>query len=331
VEKSRNKPEQRIVLYILEFEKPIIELEKKIDEMREYAQVGNVDMSEEIGKLETRCEKLKKDVYSNLSRWQRVQLARHPERPYTLDFAKRICSSFVEIHGDRLYGDDKAIIGGLATIGNRNVILIGHQKGRGTKNNLYRNFGMPNPEGYRKALRIMKLAVKFNKPIVTLIDTPGAFPGKGSEERGIAEAIARNLYELSLFPVPIICVITGEGGSGGALAIALGDRMFMLENSIFSVISPEGCASILLRDAAKAAQMADSLKVTAIDLQELGIIDGIIKEPIGGAHRNYDETAMTLKRTILSALNDLEIYSPEELVHQRSEKFGKMGEWIEPR
>ena len=319
------------MLYILEFEKPIIELEKKIDEMREYAQVGNVDMSEEIGKLETRCEKLKKDVYSNLSRWQRVQLARHPERPYTLDFAKRICSSFVEIHGDRLYGDDKAIIGGLATIGNRNVILIGHQKGRGTKNNLYRNFGMPNPEGYRKALRIMKLAVKFNKPIVTLIDTPGAFPGKGSEERGIAEAIARNLYELSLFPVPIICVITGEGGSGGALAIALGDRMFMLENSIFSVISPEGCASILLRDAAKAAQMADSLKVTAIDLQELGIIDGIIKEPIGGAHRNYDETAMTLKRTILSALNDLEIYSPEELVHQRSEKFGKMGEWIEPR
>ncbi len=318
-------------MHILEFEKPIIELEKKIDEMREYAQAGNVDISEEIGKLETRCDKLKKDVYSNLSRWQRVQLARHPERPYTLDFAKRISSSFVEIHGDRLFGDDKAMVGGLATIDDRNVILIGHQKGRGTKNNLYRNFGMPNPEGYRKALRIMKLAAKFNKPIITLIDTPGAFPGKGSEERGIAEAIARNLFEISTLPVPIICVITGEGGSGGALAIALGDRIFMLENSIYSVISPEGCASILLRDAAKAEQMADSLKVTASDLQELGIIDGIIKEPICGAHRNYDETAVTLKHTILSALNDLESISPEELVRQRSAKFSKMGEWTEPR
>ena len=318
-------------MHILEFEKPIIELEKKIDEMREYAQAGNVDISEEIGKLETRCDKLKKDVYSNLSRWQRVQLARHPERPYTLDFAKRISSSFVEIHGDRLFGDDKAMVGGLATIDDRNVILIGHQKGRGTKNNLYRNFGMPNPEGYRKALRIMKLAAKFNKPIITLIDTPGAFPGKGSEERGIAEAIARNLFEISTLPVPIICVITGEGGSGGALAIALGDRIFMLENSIYSVISPEGCASILLRDAAKAEQMADSLKVTASDLQELGIIDGIIKEPISGAHRNYDETAVTLKHTILSALNDLESISPEELVRQRSAKFSKMGEWTEPR
>ncbi len=317
------------MLHILEFEKPIVELEKKIDEMREYADSGNIDMSAEISKLEKRCEKLKQDVYSNLSRWQRVQLARHPERPYTLDYAKRICSRFIEVHGDRFYADDKAIVGGFATIEGRDVVLIGHQKGRGTKNNLYRNFGMPNPEGYRKALRLMKLAAKFNKPIVTLIDTPGAFPGKGSEERGVAEAIARNLFEMSLLPVPIVCVVTGEGGSGGALAIAVGDRVLMLENSIYSVISPEGCASILLRDATKADQMADSLKVTAEDLMELKIVDGVIKEPVGGAHRDYDETASTLKKTILTTLDMLDQLSPEELIDQRSEKFGTMGVWTE--
>ena len=317
------------MLHILEFEKPIVELEKKIVEMREYADTGNIDMSAEISKLEKRCEKLKKDVYSNLSRWQRVQLARHPERPYTLDYAKRICSQFIEVHGDRLYADDKALVGGFATIEGRNVVLIGHQKGRGTKNNLYRNFGMPNPEGYRKALRLMKLAAKFNKPIVTLIDTPGAFPGKGSEERGVAEAIARNLFEISLLPVPIVCVVTGEGGSGGALAIALGNRVLMLENSIYSVISPEGCASILLRDATKADQMADSLKITAEDLMELKIVDGIIKEPVGGAHRDYDETASTLKKTILTELDTLDQLSPEELIDRRSEKFGTMGAWTE--
>ena len=315
------------MFHILEFEKPVVELEKKIDEMREYANSGNIDMSSEISKLEKRCEKLKQDVYSNLSRWQRVQLARHPERPYTLDYAKRICSRFIEVHGDRLYTDDKALVGGFATIEGRNVVLIGHQKGRGTKNNLYRNFGMPNPEGYRKALRLMKLAAKFNKPIVTLIDTPGAFPGKGSEERGVAEAIARNLFEMSLFPVPIVCVVTGEGGSGGALALAVGDRVFMLENSIYSVISPEGCASILLRDATKADQMADSLRITAEDLMELKIIDGVIKEPVGGAHRDYDKTASTLKKTILTALDTLDQHSPEKLIDQRSEKFGTMGVW----
>ncbi len=317
------------MFHILEFEKPIVELEKKIDEMREYADSGNIDMSSEISKLEKRCEKLKQDVYSNLSRWQRVQLARHPERPYTLDYAKRICSRFIEVHGDRLYTDDKALVGGFATIEGRNVVLIGHQKGRGTKNNLYRNFGMPNPEGYRKALRLMKLAAKFNKPIVTLVDTPGAFPGKGSEERGVAEAIARNLFEMSLFPVPIVCVVTGEGGSGGALALAVGDRVFMLENSIYSVISPEGCASILLRDATKADQMADSLRITAEDLMELKIVDGVIKEPVGGAHRDYDKTASTLKKTILTALDTLDQHSPEKLIDQRSEKFGAMGVWTE--
>lgn len=318
------------VIHILEFEKPIVELEKKIDEMRDYAHTEDVDMSEEIVKLEKRCEKLKKDVYSNLTNWQRVQLARHPERPYTLDYVKRMCSNFIEIHGDRLYADDKAIVGGLATIEGKSIILIGHQKGRSTKNNLYRNFGMPNPEGYRKALRLMKLAAKFDKPIITLIDTPGAFPGKGSEERGVAEAIARNLYEMALLPVPIICFITGEGGSGGALAIALGNKVFMLENAIYSVISPEGCASILLRDATKASQMADSLKITAQDLLELRVIDGIIKEPIGGAHRNYDETAYTVKKTLLSELKTLEEMSAEERIEARIEKYGKMGEWIEP-
>ena len=320
-----------MVIHILEFEKPIIELEKKIDEMREYAHSEDIDMTEEILKLEKRCEKLKKEVYSNLTRWQRVQLARHPERPYTLDFVKRMCSGFVEIHGDRLYADDKAIVGGLATIEGKHIVLIGHQKGRGTKNNLYRNFGMPHPEGYRKALRMMKLAAKFDKPIVTLIDTPGAFPEKGSEERGVAEAIAKNLFEMSVLPIPVICIVTGEGGSGGALAIALGDSVLMLENAIYSVISPEGCASILLRDTTKAEQMADALKITAHDLLELGVINGIIKEPVGGAHRNYDETADTLKWTILGKLKELEKLSAEERIAQRIERYGQMGRWIENR
>ncbi|MCH8286098.1 acetyl-CoA carboxylase carboxyltransferase subunit alpha [candidate division KSB1 bacterium] len=323
------------MIHILEFEKPIVELEKKIDEMREYAVSEEIDMSDEIIKLEKRCEKLKKDVYSNLSRWQRVQLARHPERPYTLDYAKRMCSQFIEIHGDRLFADDKAIVGGLATIEDtekgesRNIMLIGHQKGRGTKSNLYRNFGMPNPEGYRKALRLMKLAAKFDKPIVTLIDTPGAFPGKGSEERGVAEAIAVNLFEMSTLPVPVICIVIGEGGSGGALALAIGDRVLMLENAIYSVISPEGCASILLRDPTKAPAMADSLKVTASDVIELGVVDGIIKEPVGGAHRNYDRAAEEVKSVILRELNILEKMSPEERIEKRIDKFGQMGIWIE--
>ena len=323
------------MIHILEFEKPIVELEKKIDEMREYAVSEEIDMTDEILKLEKRCEKLKKDVYSNLSRWQRVQLARHPERPYTLDYAKRMCSQFIEIHGDRLFADDKAIVGGLATIEDtekgesRNIMLIGHQKGRGTKSNLYRNFGMPNPEGYRKALRLMKLAAKFDKPIVTLIDTPGAFPGKGSEERGVAEAIAVNLFEMSTLPVPVICIVIGEGGSGGALALAIGDRVLMLENAIYSVISPEGCASILLRDPTKAPAMADSLKVTASDVIELGVVDGIIKEPVGGAHRNYDRAAEEVKSVILRELNILEKMSPEERIEKRIDKFGQMGIWIE--
>jgi len=297
--------------------------------MREYSVSESVDMSEEIYKLEKRCEKLKKEVYSKLTRWQRVQLARHPERPYTLDIVNRIATKFTELHGDRLYADDKAIVGGMATVEGQHIMIIGHQKGRGTKSNLFRNFGMPNPEGYRKALRLMKLAEKFNKPIVTFIDTPGAYPGRGSEERGVAEAIAVNLREMTMLKVPVVCVVTGEGGSGGALAIAVGDRVLMMENAIYSVISPEGCAAILLRDGTKGDVIVDSLKITAPDLQELGVIDGIIKEPIGGAHRNYDESAESVKWTILNELNGLSEMSPEERIEQRIDKFGSMGSFVE--
>ncbi|MFC1728892.1 acetyl-CoA carboxylase carboxyltransferase subunit alpha [candidate division KSB1 bacterium] len=317
------------MIHILEFEKPIIELEKKIDEMREYSVTESVDMSEEIYKLEKRCQKLKKEVYSNLTRWQRVQLARHPERPYTLDIIKRIAAKFTELHGDRLFADDKAIVGGMVVIEDQRVMLVGHQKGRGTKNNLYRNFGMSNPEGYRKALRLMKLAEKFDIPVVTFIDTAGAYPGKGAEERGIAEAIAMNLREMTKLRVPVICVIIGEGGSGGALAIAVGDRVLMLENAIYSVISPEGCAAILLRDGTQGKVMADALRITAQDLQQLNVIDGIINEPIGGAHRNYDETAEAIKWSILSELKVLQEMSPDDRINERIEKFGRMGEFIE--
>ncbi|MFC1563940.1 acetyl-CoA carboxylase carboxyltransferase subunit alpha [candidate division KSB1 bacterium] len=318
------------MIHILEFEKPIIELEKKIEEMRDYSLTESVDLSEEINKLEKKCENLKQEVYSKLNRWQKVQLARHPERPYTLDYIKRITDSFTELHGDRYYGDDKAVVGGMAKIEGKSVMIIGQQKGRGTKNNLFRNFGMPNPEGYRKALRLMKLAAKFGIPIVTLIDTPGAFPGKEAEERGIAESIARNLFEMATLRVPVLCIVIGEGGSGGALAIALGDRVLMLENSMYSVITPEGCASILLRDATKAPQMADILKITAQDLLDLGVVDDIIKEPIGGAHRNYDEIADSLKWKILSEIKELEQIQVDELIEKRIDKYGKMGQWIEP-
>lgn len=318
------------MLHILEFEKPIIELEKKIEEMREYSLSEKIDLTDEIHKLEKKCENLKKDVYSKLSRWQRVQLARHPERPYTLDYMKKIASSFTELHGDRYFGDDKALIGGMAIIEGKSVMVVGHQKGRGTKNNIYRNFGMANPEGYRKALRLMKLAEKFGVPILALIDTSGAFPGKGGEERGIAEAIARNLKEMAVITVPIISIVTGEGGSGGALAIAVADKVLMLENAVYSVISPEGCASILLRDSTRASEMADLLKITSPDLVDLGVIDGVIPEPIGGAHRNFDEMADTIKWRVLKEIEELEKLSPEELVDSRIDKFCKMGQWIEP-
>jgi len=307
----------------LDFEKPIYELENKIEEMRQYE--GDLDIKDEISKLESKVFSLKKSIFDNLTRWQRVQLARHPERPFTLDYINMITTNFIELHGDRHYGDDKAIVGGLAKLDGQKVMIIGHQKGRDTKSNVYRNFGMPNPEGYRKALRLMKLAEKFNIPVITLLDTPGAFPGLEAEERGQAEAIARNLFEMSKLRVPIIIVIIGEGASGGALGIGVGDRILMLENTWYSVISPESCSSILWRSWDYKEQAAEALKLTAPDLLEQKIIDRIVPEPLGGAHKNYNQIADTLKSILLEELADLKKIKPDKLVQNRLEKFGAMG------
>ncbi len=312
-----------------DFEKPIFALEQKIEEMRELSSVNGVDLDDEIRRLEEKLRKLIKKIYSNLNRWQRVQLARHPERPYTNDYLEKICTDFIEIHGDRNFADDKSIITGFATIDKHKVVIIGHQKGKNTKDNLYRNFGMPHPEGYRKALRAMKLAEKFHKPVVSIIDTPGAYPGIGAEERGQAEAVAKNLFEMSRLKTPILIVIIGEGASGGALGIGVGDRLVLLENTWFSVISPEGCASILYRDAGKANIAAESMKVTARDVQDLGIADEIITEPDGGAHRNPDETARVLKESILRNIDELSAIPIDELIRLRIEKYSKMGSWDE--
>jgi len=312
---------------VLEFEKPIVELENKIEEMRRYQ--DNLDIRQEVENLEKKVEELKRSIYKNLTRWQRVQLARHPERPYTLDYIYLMTEDFVELHGDRLYGDDKAIIGGFAKIDGQKVMIIGHQKGRDTKSNLYRNFGMPNPEGYRKARRLMKLAEKFNVPIVTLIDTPGAFPGLEAEENGQAEAIARNLLEMSRIKVPIVVVIIGEGASGGALGIGVGDRILMLENTWYSVISPESCSSILWRSWDYKEQAAEALKLTPTDLLSQGIIDRIVPEPLGGAHKNHKEIAETLKNVLLEEIKTLSKIPAEKLINLRLDKFGKMGVYEE--
>ena len=309
----------------LEFERPIIELEQKIEEMRKYA--DNLDIVDEITKLEKKVDQLRESIFSNLTRWQRVQLARHPERPYTLDYIHYLMPDFVELHGDRHYGDDKAIVGGFGTLGKQTVMLIGHQKGRDTKSNLYRNFGMPNPEGYRKALRLMRLAVKFNKPVITLLDTPGAYPGIEAEERGQAEAIARNLFEMSHLPVPIVVVIIGEGASGGALGIGVGDRILMFENAWYSVIAPESCSSILWRSWEYKEQAAEALKLTASDLVEQGIVDRIVEEPLGGAHRDHEKAATILKNVLLEELKELKKMKPDRLVKTRIEKFSNMGAW----
>lgn len=318
-----------MVGHILEFEKPIIELENKIAEMREYSAMGNVNMQKELEQLEKKVVTLQKEIYSGLTNWQRVQLARHHNRPYTLDYINRIASEFTEMHGDRFFADDPAIVGGIITVDDKPIVIIGHQKGRDTKSNLYRNFGMANPEGYRKALRLMKLAEKFHRPVVTLIDTPGAFPGRGSEERGISEAIARNLHEMAVLRTQIICIVTGEGGSGGALALGVGDRVLMLENAIYSVISPEGCASILFRDASKAPQASESLKLTARDLKELGLVDDIIPEPMKGAHRDHDGIAHILKEWILREIDQLQAIPIDDLIEERIQKFGRMGYYTE--
>ncbi|MEI7811062.1 MAG: acetyl-CoA carboxylase carboxyltransferase subunit alpha [Ignavibacteria bacterium] len=312
---------------VLEFEKPIIELENKIVEMRQYSEV--LDIDDEIIKLERKVKKLKENIYNNLTRWQKVQLARHPERPYTLDYIGLMTKDFVELHGDRLCKDDKSIVGGFAKLDEYKVMIIGHQKGRDTKSNVYRNFGMPNPEGYRKALRLMKLAEKFNKPVITLIDTPGAFPGLEAEQRGQAEAIARNLLEMSRLKVPIIVVIIGEGASGGALGIGVGDRILMLENCWYSVISPESCSSILWKSWDYKEQAAEALKLTSADLLKQKIIDRIIHEPLGGAHINPAAMAAHLRMVLKEELSQLVKIKSDKLTDARFDKFSKMGVYVE--
>ncbi len=312
---------------VLEFEKPIYELEQKIEEIKNLSE--NVDVADEVKTLEKKVSQLRENIFANLTRWQRVQLARHPERPYTLDYIQNLTTDFVELHGDRAYGDDKAIVGGFAKLDGQPVMIIGHQKGRDTKSNLYRNFGMPNPEGYRKALRLMKLAAKFKRPIITFLDTPGAYPGLEAEERGQAEAIARNLFEMSHFPVPIIVVIIGEGASGGALGIGVGDKMLMLENTWYSVIAPESCSSILWKSWEYKEQAAEALRLTPPDLLEQKIIDRIIPEPLGGAHRNPQQAALILKDALIEELKSLMKLKPEKLVEKRIEKFCNMGAWNE--
>jgi len=310
----------------LDFEKPIFELEKKIQELRHFISDKRIDLSSEVKRLEDKLEHLKKDTYTNLSAWQRVQLARHPQRPYTLDYINLIMSDFIELHGDRLFSDDKAIVCGLAKLDKQKLAVIGHQKGRDTKENLKRNFGCAHPEGYRKALRVMQLAEEFNLPVVIFIDTPGAYPGIGAEERGQSQAIALNLREMASIATPIISVVIGEGGSGGALGVGVADRICVLENSYYSVISPEGCAAILWKDGAKAPLAAEVLKLTGEDLLKLKIIDEIIPEPLGGAHRDPQKTAANLKASVTQNVKELKSLNKEELLNLRYAKFRSMGE-----
>jgi acetyl-CoA carboxylase carboxyl transferase subunit alpha len=313
----------------LEFEKPVAELQEQLDKLRQVGEQGQVDVTASVAELEERMQNLRRTIYDNLSAWQRVQLSRHPDRPYTLYYLENLCENFVELHGDRAVGDDKAIVGGFGLMDGQTYMFIGHQKGINTKMRQYRRFGMANPEGYRKALRLMKLAEKFGKPIVTLIDTPGAYPGLEAEDRGQAEAIARNLYEMTLLKVPVICIIIGEGASGGAIGIGVGDRTFMLENTWYTVISPEGCASILWRSAEFKEQAAEALQLTAKHNFDLGIIDGIIKEPIGGAHVNPKAMVTTLKRAIKKNVRELMALEPEARIQARIDKYSALGRFTE--
>lgn len=316
-------------MIFLEFEKPIQELYEELDKLKEIQEKGKADVTKSISELELRIDKERKELYANLTGWQKVQVSRHMERPYTLYYIEQMCSDFVEIHGDRCFGDDKAIVGGFASLEGRTVMFIGHQKGINTKMRQYRNFGMANPEGYRKALRLMKMAEKFGKPIVTFIDTPGAFPGIEAEERGQAEAIARNIKEMFMLKVPVICVIVGEGASGGAIGIGVGDRVFMLENTWYSVISPESCSSILWRSWDYKEVAADALKLTAEEMLKNKLIDGIIPEPVGGAHNQPQVMAQTLKQQLISSLAELDAMSAEKRIETRIEKFCAMGEFHE--
>lgn len=312
-----------------DFEKPLAELQQQLDKVMQIEEKNKLDMSATVAELQAKLDQARKDVYGNLSGWQKVQISRHPERPYTLQYIELMCDDFIELHGDRTVGDDKAIVGGFASINGQSVMIIGHQKGRNTKERQYRNFGMANPEGYRKALRLMKLAEKFNKPVITLIDTPGAFPGLEAEERGQGEAIARNLLEMSILKVPVVCVIIGEGASGGALGIGIGDRVLMLENSWYSVISPENCSTILWKTWENKERAAEVLKLTSTEMLKNKLIDGVVKEPLGGAHQDPVAMASVLKKTLLKEIKSLSEKNIDELVSERIEKFCSMGVVIE--
>ncbi|MBI5182777.1 MAG: acetyl-CoA carboxylase carboxyltransferase subunit alpha [Nitrospinae bacterium] len=320
-----------MIVQILDFERPIFEIEQKIEELVELSQKGDIDFSEEIKRLKKKVKRIRKDTFSNLSSWQKTQLARHPDRPYTLDYIRLMMSDFIELHGDRGFADGNSIVGGLARLEGESIVVIGHQKGRDIKEKVFRNFGMSNPEGYRKALRLMKLANKFGKPIITMLDTPGAYPGIGAEERGQAEAIARNLKEMYRLSVPVIVVIIGEGGSGGALALGIGNRILMLENAIYSVISPEGCAAILWNNGKNVEDAAKALCLTSHDLLRLKVIDEIIKEPPSVAHRDPKMMTSILRRALRRNLKELKPLSPDELIQQRYEKFRGMGEFMDGR
>jgi acetyl-CoA carboxylase carboxyl transferase subunit alpha len=313
----------------LDFEKPIVELERQIENLREIAESRDLDVHGEIAPLEAKLAKLRREIYGGLSPMQRVQVARHPRRPYTLDYIERVFTDFVELKGDRLFRDDPAIVGGWARLAGDPVVIIGHQKGRDTKQNLQRNFGMPHPEGYRKALRLMHMAERFDTPVITLIDTPGAYPGLGAEERGQAEAIAHNLEEMAALEIPFVAVVIGEGGSGGALALGVADRLLMLENAIYSVISPEGCAAILWNDATQKERAAEALRLTARDLQDLGVIDEIVPEPPGGAHADPAAAAAALATALTTHITDLKRLDSKERVRQRADKYRRMGQFVE--
>lgn len=313
----------------LEFEKPIKDLFDQIEQLQKTAEKNKIDLSDSVRQLYDKIEDKKKEITTNLTSWQKVQLSRHPDRPYTLDYIERMCDKFVELHGDRNFRDDKAIVGGLAEIDGKSVMILGQQKGHNTKTRQLRNFGMANPEGYRKALRLMKLAEKFNKPIITLVDTPGAFPGIEAEERGQGEAIARNIFEMLRLKVPVICVIIGEGASGGAMGIGVGDRVYMMANTWYTVISPESCSSILWRSWDHKEKAAEELKLTPEHMLNFGLVDGIIPEPLGGAHWDPDESAALVKNQILKGLSEISSLDPELRIDDRIEKFSKMGFWEE--
>jgi len=315
--------------FYLDFERPIVELEKKIEDLGSQAETDGLDLDQEVQRLQARAEKLREEIYSNLNAWQRVQISRHPDRPYALDYIKRILSDFTELHGDRLFGDDGAVVGGPARLDGESLMVIGIQSGRDLEERQRRNFGMPHPEGYRKARRLMEMAAKFKMPVLTMVDTSGAYPGVQAEERGQAEAIARNLYEMSHLPVPIVVAITGQAFSGGAIGITVGDRILMMEHGCYTVIVPESCSTILFKSRDRKEEAAEALKLTADDLQQMGIIDRIVPEPFGGAHRNWDEAATVLKRHLLEALAELRSLDPDELVAQRMDKFAAMARFEE--